>query len=128
MGDRKYFVEAADKGYAAGYCCLGLCFLNGSYGECDEVEAAKYFALCREKGYGYTSSGGRDGAYQLASMHYNGRGGLPVDWAKAKECALEGVNMYYSFACKQLYDQIVEKEEGKAKAAAEAEVRIFARL
>ncbi len=51
----KYFAEAVENGYAAGYYALGFCYYHGCGGDVDEVEAAKNFNLCAEKarGYGY---------------------------------------------------------------------------
>ena len=91
------------------------------------MEAAKNFSLCIEKGYGYdASNNNRNAAAKLAYMYMNGRGGLPVDLAKAKELALEGVQLHANCDCKDLYNQIAQSEKDiavdadKVKALTEA--------
>jgi hypothetical protein len=47
-------------------------------------------------------------------MHMNGRGGLPIDMEKAKEYALVGAKSHFNFECKNLYEEIVQREKDLA--------------
>ncbi len=41
-------------------------------------------------------------------MYLNGRGGLPVDTAKAKEYAHLGIQLHANFECSQIYELVVQ--------------------